>query len=280
MVETGHMTKKSPAVARVVAVLSFFLEHPQQSFTLTQVVKSLRLSRATTHTILLGLVDAGFLYRRPDKSYLVGPVLHSLAAGAQRHFSPLSIANIEMRTLADELDVVASAIFAESDEVVVRERAASVKHLGWGNLAPSHLPLLPAGSVFVMLLSDAEIAARIDKVKPPLGEKDRGDVLAQVEFGRRHGFIAGFSSDERKIGPELEGLTRFLPDFEDREHYTARFLIAPVVGTMGEVVMAMSLQGLPPKLTRDQVIEYGRHLREACQRVSNFIGGTRRDQIG
>jgi DNA-binding IclR family transcriptional regulator len=276
MAENGgstRMTKKSPAVARVVAVLSFFLEHPQQAFTLTQVVKSLRLSRATTHTILLGLVDAGFLYRRPDKSYLLGPVLHSLAAGAQRYFTPLSIANLEMRAIADELDVVASALFAEGDEVVVRERAASVKHLGWGNMASRHYALLPAGSVFLMPLSDAEVAAKIAKARPPLGEREQEDVHNQLEFACKHGFIVGLANGD--LDPTLGQITRFVPDIADGAEVHVTFMVAPVVGASGEVVLAISLQGLSPRMSKEKVLETGRRLRETCQRVTDFIIGKR-----
>lgn len=272
------MTKKSPAVARIVAVLSFFLEHPQQAFTLTQVVKSLRLSRATTHTILLGLVDAGFLYRRPDKSYLLGPVLHSLAAGAQRYFSPLSIANLEMRTIADELDVVASALFAEGDEVVVRERAASVKHLGWGNMASRHYPLLIAGSVFLIPFSPAEVATRIDKARPALDERERQAVLDQLEFARKYGFIVGLASED--VGdPTLGHVTRFVPDIEEGKDHHVTFMVAPVLGASGEVVLAISLQGLPPRMSREKVIAAGERLRETCQRVTDFIIGKRSEAI-
>jgi DNA-binding IclR family transcriptional regulator len=271
IVETAHrMTKKSPAVARVVAVLSFFLEHPQKAFTLTQVVKSLRLSRATTHTILLGLVDAGFLYRRPDKSYLLGPVLHALAAGAQRYFTPLSIANLEMRTIADELDVVASALFAEGNEVVVRERAASVKHLGWGNMASRHYPLLPWGSVFLLGLPDAELAAQIARAKPALAPRDKQNVLNQIAFGRRHGFIAGVLSDD--LG--LSERTQYPADLEEGEHYVS-FMVAPVLGAAGEVVMAISLQGVAAPMDRARVLAAGERLRETCQRVTDFITGKR-----
>ena len=107
------MTRQSPAVGRIVSILNFFVEHPQQAFTLTQIVKSLRLSRATCHALLVGLVEAGYLYRRPDKSYVLGPALISLAVNAQQHFSPLAVARQEMRMLADELrDKLKSGVVA------------------------------------------------------------------------------------------------------------------------------------------------------------------------
>ena len=78
---------------------------------------------------------------------------------------------VESAALVDWLNqrpaqpLVASALVAEGDEVVVRERAASAKHLGWGNMASRHYPLLPAGSVFLTQLSDGEVTARIEKAK-------------------------------------------------------------------------------------------------------------------
>jgi DNA-binding IclR family transcriptional regulator len=206
-------------------------------------------------------------------------VLHSLAAGAQRYFSPLSIANLEMRAIADELDVVASALFAEGDEVVVRDRAASVKHLGWGNLASRHYPLLPAGSVFLAPLSDAEAANRIEKAKPALGARDRQSVLNQLECARRHGFVVGIQGNDLPAEHGFEQVTHFPSDIPDRSDLHVSFMAAPVMGAAGDVVMAISLQGLPWPMTREMVLATGRKLREVCQRVTNFITAKRGEEL-
>src|ERR1700751_3896350 len=124
------MTRPPPAVRRVVSVLNFFAEHPQQAFTLTQINKSLRMNPSTCYALLVGLAEGGYLDRNPDKSYGLGPASLALASSAQQHFSPLDVARQEMRALADELGGGIAALFLERDELVVRERAGSLVHLG------------------------------------------------------------------------------------------------------------------------------------------------------
>jgi DNA-binding IclR family transcriptional regulator len=154
------MTRFSPAVTRTVAVLNFFAEHPDQSFTLTDIVKALRLSRATCHALLAALVDVGYLYRDSNKNHVLGPALASIGRIALEHFSPLQAARPEMRKLADEFDAVCSAIFRDRDEIVVRERAASASHIGWTTIStPSRrTPLAPPlGNVFMAWTSAHEV---------------------------------------------------------------------------------------------------------------------------
>src|SRR5579862_1386791 len=105
------MSRSSPAVQRIVAILNFFAEHPGQAFTLTDVIKALKLSRATCHALLTGLVEAGYLYRSSDKSYVLGPALAAIGRNANMHYSPLQVAQPEMRALADEYDVICLAVY-------------------------------------------------------------------------------------------------------------------------------------------------------------------------
>src|SRR5579864_180619 len=135
------MTRNSPAVHRIVSVLDFFAEHPNQPFTLTQIVKSLRLSRATCHALLASLVEVGYLYRTPDKSFVIGPGLIALGDKTRQHFGPLTVARQELRILADELDLVAAVLVRAGDEVVLRERAASLSHIGWTTVGGNRFPL-------------------------------------------------------------------------------------------------------------------------------------------
>src|ERR1700737_3255313 len=125
-----NMGRSSPGIRRVVAVLDFFADHPGYSVTLTDLVRALKISRATCHALLAGLVDSGYLYRMHDKSYVIGPRLVDIGRIGNEHFSPLQVAQPEMRALADEFDAVCLAFFREGDNVVVREREASLSQLG------------------------------------------------------------------------------------------------------------------------------------------------------
>src|SRR4029079_18979832 len=71
----ASMSRSSPATLRTLAVLNLVVQHPTKAFSFTDVVTARRLSRATCHSILVTLAEAGYLYRRANKSYVIGPAL-------------------------------------------------------------------------------------------------------------------------------------------------------------------------------------------------------------
>lgn len=268
------MIKQSPTVMRIVAVLNFFLEHPQQIYTLAQVVKSLRLNRATTHSILLGLVDAGYLYRRSDKTYILGPVLPSLAANAQPLLSPFIVASHEMRGLADELDVIAAAIAREGSEIVVQERASSVNHLGSHRIhARGRYPLLPWGAAFLMNTAAAEAEEKLNKIVPPLSETLRRDVRTQLACGRKYGFIVAVSGETEPSTVRNDENFDYLTDIAPEKSYKVAFMVVPIFGAAGEVALCISINGFPDSMTGQAVLDAGKRLLQTCTHVTTFIRG-------
>src|SRR3546814_14669821 len=109
------MARTSPGVQRIVSILNFFADHPEQSFTLTDLVRALKLRRATCHALLPGLAEAGYLYRRHDKSSLLGPTLAEIGRIADPHSSPPQIAQPEMRALTDAFDAGCPAVLPDRD---------------------------------------------------------------------------------------------------------------------------------------------------------------------
>jgi DNA-binding IclR family transcriptional regulator len=273
------MTRLSPAVGRIVSVLNFFAEHPKQAFTLTQIVKSLRLSRATCHALLMGLVEGGYLYRNADKSYVLGPALLALARNAQAHFSPLDVARQELRLLADELDVIAAALFLDGEEIVVRERAASLTHLGWAPPPGQRYPMHPWGAVFLANLPEEMVEESFDKASPPLSEAQREEERRQIAFGRDHGFLFGVYAsgrilEARDIPPEnRRNMGRFLTALDPQSSYALQFLVAPVMNERGRVAVAIALSGFGRMHSGAEVAEVGARLVEACRRITTFIAG-------
>lgn len=262
-----------------MSVLNFFAEHPQQAFTLTQIVKSLRLSRATCHALLVGLVEGGYLYRNADKSYVLGPALLSLARTAQAHFSPLDVARQELRMLADELDVVAAALFVDRDEVVVRERAASLTHLGWSPPPGQRYPMHPWGTVFLTNLPQEIVEETFDKAVPPLTEAEREEERRQIAFGDSHGYLFAVHptgevlhvSSMRTENRRNAG--RFVTLLEPDAAYALQFLVAPVMNERGRVAFAIALYGFGRMYSGAEIAEVGRPLVEACRRITTFIAG-------
>lgn len=278
-----RMSRSSPSVLRVVAVLNFFADHPGQAFTLTDLVRALKLSRATCHGVLAGLVETGYLYRTTDKSYVLGPALLNVGEMAKAHFSPLQVAQPEMRKLADEFDAVCAAAFREGHDVVVRERAAAVSHLGYSSPRGTRLPLLPQfAPPFFAASSPAEIKTWTTALVPP-AKADQLDALDKgVSFVRAHGYLFSIfrpgedqSTSSRKW---LDGQapiedTPMLAAYElvDDRTYRLGFVTAPVFDARRRVAFCLALQGVNRDLSGKEIAQVGARVREACDRIASFM---------
>lgn len=279
------MARTSPGVQRIVSILNFFADHPEQSFTLTDLVRALKLSRATCHALLTGLVEAGYLYRSHDKSYVLGPTLAAIGRIADMHSSPLQIAQPEMRALADEFDAVCSAFFRDRDVVVVRARAASVSQLGWSVPQGARMQLrAPFGAVFYAWLPASESAEWLDQLQPAPTAEQRETMQAGMTFMREHGFSFGVSQPGISDYPSAVSILNsdrndypitLSATIEPGAQYRLAFIVAPVFDAGQRVAFTLGLAGIHRQVSGEQIAHMGKRLREACERISNFIAGQR-----
>jgi DNA-binding IclR family transcriptional regulator len=276
------MPRSSPGVRRIVAILNFFAEHPHESFTLSDLVRALKLSRATCHGLLTGLVEAGYLYRTSDRGYLLGPALVSIGEVAKTHYSPLKAAQPEMRLLADEFDIVCSASFREGSDVVIRERASAVSHLGYSVPRGWRAPLLPqfAGVFFVWSASD-EIKAWLDSLAHVPSASQRGAMETSITMIRRYGFFGAQRSAPAVDLQSTEWVFKsayeeapLLPIFEINEaaSYELSWVMAPVLDTSRNTAFVIGVQGFSGKFTGAKILSIGQRVRDACERITSFIG--------
>ncbi len=275
------MTRLSPAVTRTVAVLDFFAAHPEQSFTLTDIVTSLRISRATCHALLAALVEAGYLYRDSDKNYGLGPALAAIGRIALEHFSPLQLARPEMRKLANDYDVVCSALFRDRDEIVNREWAASASHHTWLLSHPRRYPLVPPmGNVFLAWSSPKEVDRWLDKVQPPLSKKVQQELRESLEFVKSCGFAFGYRRvpiQTADRAQELMGsstLTAYaVTELDHKRSYELAFVVAPVLDAQERLVFALALNGFIKPERGADIEKIGKRLRASCDAIAAFIAG-------
>jgi DNA-binding IclR family transcriptional regulator len=276
------MPRSSPGVRRIVSILNFFAAHPRESFTLTDLVRALKLSRATCHGLLAGLVESGYLYRTSDRGYLLGPALVSIGEVAQAHYSPLKAAQPEMRILADEFDTVCSASFREGREVVVRERASAISHLGFSVPRGWRAPLLPqfAGAFFVWSAPE-EVRAWLDDLNPAPSNSQRAALEKSIILIRRYGFFcaqrSGSVVDPQSSEWVFKGAYEeapLLPIFEiDAEKsYELSWVMAPVLDTSRNTAFVIGVQGFTGQSTGARILSIGRRVCEACERITTFIG--------
>jgi DNA-binding IclR family transcriptional regulator len=272
------MARSSPGVRRVAAILNFMADHPGQSFALTDLVRALKLSRATCHALLTGLVEVGYLYRTSDKSYVLGPGLAKICQAVAEHFSPLQVAQPEMRTLADEYDVVCTAFFLEDNAILVRERAASLSHVGVSVPLGTRIKLRPSSAPIFYAWSpreDVERWVKAVRVTPEQREMlDKG-----IAFARKHGFViliddaAAGELTERNIA---QAPVRPILDLKPRQSYPVTSLLAPVFDAEGRVAFAMGLHGFDRNMSGAEAAEIAGHLRAVCDRITDYVGGHRR----
>ncbi|MCB2064532.1 MAG: helix-turn-helix domain-containing protein [Novosphingobium sp.] len=276
------MSRSSPGVKRVAAILNFIADHPGQAFALTDLVRALKLSRATCHALLTGLVDVGYLYRTSDKTYVLGPALAAIGRTAAQHFSPLQVAQPEMRKLADEFDVLCGAYFLDDSLVRLRDRAASASHVGYpvplGASFKLHEALAP------VFFSDVERGLdnwlRSTDFEPSGAQKTSFNEAAQLV--RDNGYLVierkpGFNLDGPGYDADIAARTTDLPIqsvsvSEDRT-YAVAAIMAPVSDGKGRVSFALGMTGFYSSMSAQRVIAAGEKLRDACARVSDFIAG-------
>jgi len=277
------MSRSSPGVRRVAAILNFIADHPGQAFALTDLVRALKLSRATCHALLTGLVDVGYLYRTSDKTYVLGPALAAIGRTAAEHFSPLQVAQPEMRSLADEFDVVCAAYFLEGDMIHLRDRAASLSHVGYPVPLGTRMKLRSPQAVAYFARSPEDAEAWLARTEPKPTPERREVMFKAMAFVREHGFavlvrgpgfdLAGEQSD-RAFGAESDELpVAPIAEVDNAAIYPVGALMAPIFDANGKVSFCLLMAGFHASMSGAQVMAGGERLRAACARISAFVAG-------
>jgi DNA-binding IclR family transcriptional regulator len=277
------MKKASPGVGRMAAILNFLADHPRQRFTLTDIVRALKISRATCHVLLSGLVEGGFLYRTMDKTYVLGRALARIGQIAANSLSELQVAGPEMRALADEFDVICAAVYREDHHSVVKERAISMSHIGWPIPIPeARLPLEPPlGSIFFAWENDDVVQKWLQSAKQPLNQAQRQELKRRMAVSRKRGYVFGI----RKVKKLNEDIAKSLlmhaeqsdylvGEIEPKREYNVAMVGAPVLNARGKVVFFLTLVGFTHAMTGKRVAEVGAALRAACERIAQFTPDT------
>lgn len=270
------MSEGSPSVRRMISVLNFFVEHSQQSFTIAQVVKSLKLNRATCHAIVNGLAEAHYLFRNSDKTYVLGPAIFAIARKSELALSALDIAQYEMRDLADKLDVIVSAHFLENGEVTSRARAASSSNLNLTYPSGMRHALHPWGIVFLSPLSAAKLEQEFDEAQPPLSDEEKESERKQVAFVREHGYAFAINDRSKnnsttRASTAARGL--FVTDLDPAALYPLQFVSAPVLDGEGQVAFELVLSAFRGEYAGHEIAEIGAEVVRSCNRISSFITG-------
>ena len=276
------MARPAPSVDRVVAVLNFFAQHDDRGFTLTDLVRSLHLNRATCHSLLNSLTEAGYLYRNAAKEYRMGPALAAIGRVADQAFMPITIARDDMRRLADQYDVICLAASRVGNEIIFLERTVSRSHLNFASEPQRrHQIRPPGGSSFIAWASEAETKAWIEAFSPPLDARDVAEVRSMLERMRLLQYsysidaptITNDPLTHMAVGWRGEGspVTHLVPDLEPDRDYDVVYISSPVLGVLNEVLFTLTLSAFDAPLSGAKVKAIGEELRQTTARIARAL---------
>lgn len=280
------MARSAPSIDRTVALLNFLASHPDEAFSLSDLSRRVGIAKPTAHAMLAALTGAGYLLRHPgEKTYALGPALVAVgAAAAARELDLVGYARDEMRRLADELDVEVVASAAVGEEIVMLARAGEPEPFGVRLDVGQRLPLVPPlGTVFVAWSSPEDIDRWLRRVGASATESDLGRYRAAVDAVRRRGYLVGLEAAGRErtggtptadLVEELGHQEYVLLELEQAARYRPSHMAAPVFGSDGSVVLALTLIGFRGQLRVERVPEIGERLLDAARTVTKAIGGS------
>ena len=90
----------SPAVRRACDLLGHLARHPTASFSVSELARVVDVPRATCDAVLQALAEHGFVIRRDDLRYELGPSCIALGDAARAANPVLQAAAAEAETLA------------------------------------------------------------------------------------------------------------------------------------------------------------------------------------
>jgi DNA-binding IclR family transcriptional regulator len=225
-------SRRSPPTQRVIALLDHVLAHPSRRFGLSELSRTLGISKPTCLGIVTTLTETGWLdCNGASRTYGVGPAL--LAAGrlARRAVPGAEVAERHLTELAIRHGSACSASAVVGDEIVV---LASVRPDGRtdGALAGRRYPFAPPiGLMYVLWDGDAAVEHWLSR-RPTLPvSPDREHLATIVRECRERGYLVeGLTDVGARLHTLMAGVAAYdLPD-------EVRGLVGEMVSTLGERV--------------------------------------------
>jgi DNA-binding IclR family transcriptional regulator len=284
------MSSGSGPTERVVAILDYLANNPDDSFSLSQIARRLELNKATVQSVLRTLVARGYVIRR-DMTYTLGPAVVVLGQSASGPNRLISFARQEMLSVAKETGLECIITVVAGDELILLDTSAETTSR-W-----PRVPLtLPFGAHFVawepedrinkwLSSMNATSASSLQSHRDSLAiiRKLRYSVVVPVDLARlREELLAAGGSAH--IASVQDRIGEIVDRYTGQDHYVAgaiaadrSFLLslihAPVFGPEGNVTLALSITGFEERVAGSEIHRLGKYLVEVADRITAAVGG-------
>jgi DNA-binding IclR family transcriptional regulator len=293
MAEPG---RASPPTDRVVRVLDFLADHPDQRFGLSELARRVGLSKPTCLGIVTSLSESGYLVRDPaDKTYRLGPSLITLGHRAQESMRVSPAAREELRRLSARYGVTAALAGVIDDRITVLDLVAPHGASPGVQVGQSYPFAPPVGLMFVLWDDEAERdwlareptiplrtnSARLERVISQC--RADGYLVERLSpAGRRlYALMAGMSTD---LPDELRALLGelvsdigervYLPGERTERRHDISVISAPVYDHYQRQVMVASMH-IGKALTDSEITELARAVVDTADAVTKQLGGVK-----
>jgi DNA-binding IclR family transcriptional regulator len=274
------MSKVTPAVFRLAAVLKLFAKDPARSWTLTEIVAELGISRSTCHALLVSLDETNIIYRDSAKRYSLGSLAASVGRAASDFALEADVVRRELESISRDFGVISVTNYRRQDGILVRDWVDPVRRRHKPAVAGSTIPLTPPwGAVFYAWESDAEQRSWLARASS-IG--DNADVLQYVNRGlreiRRRRYVCGIRAEGGPdgcfslLGRRTSRRTdHFFWDISGSKAYAVDFLAAPVLDAAGNPILAISITGFGTKMSGAAIEELGANLAARCRKLGQSL---------
>jgi DNA-binding IclR family transcriptional regulator len=222
--------RASPPTARVVRVLDFLADRPEERFGVSELARRLGLSKPTCLGIVTSLADAGYLVRDPsDKTYRLGPSLITLGHKAQESLRVSPAAREELRRLSARFGVTAALSGVVDERITLLDLVAPAGVRPGVEVGQSYPFAPPVGLMFVLWDEEAERNWLAKEPTIPLRTNTQR-VNRVIEVCRADGYLVErLTAGGRRLYSLMAGMSANLPD-------ELRALLGELVSDIGERV--------------------------------------------
>jgi DNA-binding IclR family transcriptional regulator len=290
-------SRKSPPTQRVVALLDHVAAHPGRRFGLSELSRTLRISKPTCLGIATTLTETGWLDCDPEsRTYGVGPALVSAGRLARQAIPGAEVAERHLTALATRYDAPCTTSAVLGNEIVV---LVCVRGDGRpeATMAGSRYPFAPpVGLMYVLWDSDAAFERWL-RIRPTLPVAlDRAHLRAVVAECRDRGYLVeGLTEMGARLHTLMAGVAAYdLPDevrglvgemvstlgervylgaeLTARGKHPTHLLAAPTYGSDGRQEMVLTLY-VGESITGAEIARRGRALMATAEAVTEETGG-------
>jgi DNA-binding IclR family transcriptional regulator len=290
-------SRRSPPTQRVVALLDHVVAHPAERFGLSELSRTLQISKPTCLGIVTTLTETGWLDCDPQtRSYGVGPALLSAGRLARRAVPGADVAERQLADLARRYTSPCTASAVVGNEIVV---LTSVRGDGRseGAMAGSRYPFAPpVGLMYLLWDSDAAFERWL-RIRPTLPVVlDHAHLRKVVAECRARGYLVeGLTEVGARLHTLMAGVAAYdLPDevrglvgemvstlgervylgaeLTARGKHPTHLLAAPTYGSDGRQEMVLTLY-VGASITGAEISRRGRALMATAAAVTTEVGG-------